>query len=60
MAVTGVQTCALPILAEFSSNLCADAGYHAIADQIEFYGKIMIMAVSLPILLTLVDTIATI
>ncbi|CDA88477.1 stage III sporulation protein AD [Clostridium sp. CAG:230] len=47
-------------VAEFSSNLCADAGYHAIADQIEFYGKIMIMAVSLPILLTLVDTIATI
>ena len=47
-------------VAEFSSNLCADAGYHAVADQIEFYGKIMIMAVSLPILLTLVDTIATI
>ena len=46
-------------VAEFSSN-CADAGYHAVADQIEFYGKIMIMAVSLPILLTLVDTIATI
>lgn len=47
-------------VAEFSSNLCADAGYHAIANQIEFYGKIMIMAVSLPILLTLVDTIASI
>ena len=47
-------------VAEFSSNLCADAGYHAVADQIEFYGKIMIMAVSLPILLNLVDTIATI
>ena len=26
-------------VAEFSSNLCADAGYHAVADQIEFYGN---------------------
>lgn len=47
-------------VAEFGSNLCSDAGYHAVANQIEFYGKIMIMAVSIPILLTLVEMIASI
>lgn len=47
-------------VAEFGANLCSDAGYHAVANQIEFYGKIMIMAVSVPILLALVETIASI
>ncbi len=45
-------------IAEFSANLCSDAGYHAVSNQIEFYGKIMILAVSIPILMTLLDTIA--
>lgn len=42
---------------EFSSNLCKDAGYGAIANQIEFAGKLSIMAISMPILLALLDTI---
>lgn len=44
-------------VAEFGANLCSDAGYKAVANQIEFYGKLMILAVSVPILLTLIETI---
>lgn len=45
---------------ELGANLCSDAGYHAVANQIEFYGKIMIMAVSVPIIMNLMDTIGKI
>ncbi len=44
-------------VSEFSANLCRDAGYGAIAGQIEFVGKLSILAVSLPILMALFDTI---
>lgn len=44
-------------IAEFSSNLCKDAGYAAIGNQIELAGKLSIMAISMPVLLALLDTI---
>ncbi len=44
-------------VAEFGANLCRDAGYSAVATQIEFYGKLMILAVSMPILMTLFQTL---
>ena len=43
--------------ADFSSNICKDAGYQAIAVQIELFGKVTILVLSLPILLTLLRTI---
>lgn len=45
-------------IADFSANLCRDAGYTAIAGQIEFFGKISILAVSVPVILALMDTIS--
>ena len=47
-------------VAEFSANLCKDAGFGAIANQIEFYGKVMLIAVSIPILFSLIETIGQI
>ena len=47
-------------VAEFGANLCSDAGYNAVAEQIEFYGKLMVLAVSIPILMTLIETISSI
>ena len=44
-------------IAEFSSNICKDAGYQTIAGQIEIFGKLLILALGMPILLTLLDTI---
>lgn len=45
-------------VAEFGANLCRDAGYHAVAQQIEFYGKLTILAVSMPILMSLFELLS--
>ncbi|TCT16914.1 stage III sporulation protein AD [Natranaerovirga pectinivora] len=45
-------------IAEFGSQLCKDAGYSAIASQIEIVGKLSILVISLPILLSIIDTIS--
>lgn len=44
-------------VAEFSSGICKDAGYQTIATQIEMFGKITILVLSMPILLTLLKTL---
>lgn len=46
-------------IADFSSNLCKDAGYTAIAGQIEFFGKISILTISAPVILALLETISS-
>ena len=44
-------------LADFASNICKDAGYSAIAWQIEIFGKISILAISSPIILALLEAV---
>ena len=43
-------------IAEFASGICRDAGYGAIGSQIEIFGKLSILAVSMPIVLALLET----
>ena len=35
-------------VAEFAENICKDAGYQAIAAQIEMFAKLAIVALSIP------------
>jgi stage III sporulation protein AD len=42
-------------MAEFGSNLCRDAGHSAVAGQIEFFGKLLLLGVSLPVLSSLLE-----
>ncbi|MDD6402489.1 MAG: SpoIIIAC/SpoIIIAD family protein [Lachnospiraceae bacterium] len=44
-------------VSEFGSGICKDAGYSAVASQIEIVGKLTMLLVSLPILMQVVDTI---
>lgn len=44
-------------VAEFSSGICKDAGYQTIAVQIEIFGKLAILVLSLPVLLALLSTV---
>ena len=46
-------------IADFTANLCRDAGYSAIAGQVEFFGKISLLALSIPVLTALLETIDT-
>lgn len=44
-------------LAQFGAQLCLDAGESAIASKIELAGKVLIMAVSVPVLKGLLDVV---
>lgn len=44
-------------ISEFSSGICKDAGYGSLGNQIEIFGKLSILAVSMPILLALMEMV---
>lgn len=46
-------------IAEFASGICKDAGYGAVANQIEIFSKLSILAVSMPIVLALLETLSS-
>jgi stage III sporulation protein AD len=54
---TLIKMIGITYVAEFASGICKDAGYQTIAAQIEIFGKLAVMVLSLPILLTLLNTI---
>lgn len=45
-------------LAEFGSALCKDAGQSAVSGQIELVGKLTILAISMPVVNALFETIS--
>lgn len=44
-------------ICEFSASICKDAGYGAVADQIEILGKLSVMLAGLPILFSVIEQI---
>jgi stage III sporulation protein AD len=44
-------------VAELASELCRDAGYATVANQVEMVGRLTILSMSMPVLLSLLDTI---
>ena len=46
---TLVKMLGVTYIAEFSSSICKDAGYQTIAKQIEIFGKLAILVMSMPI-----------
>ena len=54
---TLIKMLGITYLAEFASGICKDAGYQTVAVQIEMFGKLTILVLSLPILLALLRTI---
>lgn len=54
---TLVKIIGITYVAEFASGICKDAGYSSIASQIEVFAKISVMALSMPVLLALLETI---
>lgn len=52
LKITGIA-----ILTEFAVSLCKDSGEGAIANKVDIGGKIMIIAVSIPIISGLLETV---
>ena len=44
-------------IGEFASGICKDSGYGFLGSQIELFGKLSILAVSVPVVLALLDTL---
>lgn len=54
---TLVKMTGITYIVEFSSGICRDAGYGAVGTQIEIFGKLSILAVSMPVVLALMETL---
>lgn len=44
-------------LCEFASAVCKDAGYQAVAGQIEIFGKLTVLMSGMPVILAVIETI---
>ena len=54
---TMLKMIGITYIAEFSSGVCRDAGYQTIAVQIEIFSRLTILALGMPVLLALLETI---
>jgi len=54
------QILGIAFITEFGSQLCRDAGQGAIANNIELAGKIIILVVSMPVILAIINLIESI
>lgn len=52
-----IKITGIAFLTEFAVSICKDAGESAIATKIDMGGKVMIIAVSIPIISSLLETI---
>lgn len=54
-----VKMVGVTYVAEFAMNVCKDAGYAAIGNQIEMFAKMSILVLSLPVLTAFLETIGS-
>ena len=52
-----IKITGIALLTEFAVSICKDAGESAIASKIDISGKIIIVAVSIPIISSLLETV---
>jgi stage III sporulation protein AD len=52
-----IKIIGITYITEISASICNDSGYHAISEQIQLVGKLTILAISMPIMLALLETI---
>ncbi len=55
--LTLLKMLGITYISDFGAGLCKDAGHSVIAHQIEIFGKVSILAVSMPVLTALIETI---
>lgn len=54
---TLIKMLGITYVAEFSAGICKDAGYQTIALQIEIFGKLAVLVLSMPVRMALLNTI---
>ncbi|MDD3403843.1 MAG: SpoIIIAC/SpoIIIAD family protein [Hespellia sp.] len=54
---TMLKMIGITYIAEFASGICKDTGYQTVASQIDIFAKLSILALSIPVMLALLQTI---
>ena len=52
---TLIKMLGITYISEFASGICKDAGYQTIASQVEIFGKLAVVGVSMPISVMLLN-----
>ena len=52
-----IKILGIAYIADFTAQICKDAGEGAIASKVEFAGKVIIMYLALPVFLSIIDLI---
>jgi len=52
-----IKVIGITYVSEFASDICKDAGYGSLAGQIGIFAKLSILAVSMPVLNALLETV---
>lgn len=52
-----IKIAGITYLSDFASSLCQDAGYGAVASQIEFVAKLTVLCMSIPVMMGLIEII---
>ena len=54
-----VKVIGVAYICEFAASLCKDAGFSSVASQIEMAGKLTILVMSMPVFMSLLDTVGS-
>jgi len=55
-----VKIIGISYITEFASDICRDCSFGAMANQIQIFGKLTVITISLPVVVTLFDTVSSI
>lgn len=53
-----IKIVGISYICEFSSDICKDSGFGALANQIQIFGKLSILVVGIPVFMQLFDSIS--
>lgn len=54
---TLIKMIGITYLTEFAAGICKDTGYQSLSGQVEVFGKLSILAVSMPVVTALLETV---
>ena len=54
-----IKIIGITYLSEFASDICRDTGYASVAGQIQIFGKLSVLAISMPVISALLETLGT-
>lgn len=55
-----VKIVGITYIAEFSADICKDCGYNTVSNQMQIFGKLTVLSLSVPIIETLIKSIGDI